>query len=254
MFGIKWVSETYKNRFVDKTNVGFAVTTNKKFYPFGNVELVDGYDIIHPTCIIGSVPSGCSVTYKRETGDAFSTLLSPVQADVPEGIKVYEADGEISDGTIKFKPATTIEAWKPYIVKGGTFTLTAKEVLKIQNPTPAEVAIGGEAVLTGTFQAVTPADPVLTLQPEGDKLVFKTESGLVSPFRAFIKGAATDAVTVTGDDLTTGIQTIDYSPFLDEPSGKAERTIDHWYDLQGRKVKVNNGKGIYIENGRKVVK
>ena len=260
VFGIKWVSETYKNRFVDKTNVGFAVTTNKKFYPFGNVELVDGYDIIHPTCIIGSVPSGCSVTYKRESSDAFSTLLSPVQADVPEGIKVYEADGEVSDGTLKFKAATTIEAWKPYIVKGNTFTLTAKEVLKIQNPVPVEVAIGGETILTGTFQAVTPADPVLTLQPEGDKLVFKPESGQVSPFRAFIKGAATDAITVTGDELTTGIETIDHSPFLDEPSGKAERTIDHYYDLQGRQIvnsKSVNSKlqrGVFVINGRKVVK
>ena len=244
VFGIKWVSDTYKGRFLDKTNVGFAVAENKKFYPFGNVELVDGYDIIHPACIIGSVPSGCSVTYKRETSDAFSTLVSPIQADVPEGIKIYETDGEMDGSTIKFKSVTTIEAWKPYIVEGGTFTLTAKEVLKIQNPTPAEVSIGGDAVLTGTFQAVIPAYPVLTLQADGNNLVFKPESGQVSPFRAFIKGAATDAVTVVIDGVTTEIGIMDHSPL----------TIDHYYDLQGRQIVTQKSqKGICIVNGKKVV-
>ena len=243
VFGIKWVSETYKNRFLDKTNVGFAVTTNKKFYPFGNVELVDGYDIIHPTCEIGSVPSGCSVTYKRENGEALGTLVSPIQADVPNGVKVYEADGEIEAGTIKFKPVTSIEAFKPYIVDGGTFTLTAKEVLKIKNPTPEEVKIGGNAVLTGTFQAVTPAEPVLTLQVDGDNIVFKTAAGQVSPFRAFIKGAATDAINVVLDGQATGIANVN-----------ANTDANTIYDLQGRKVNGQMRKGIYVVNGVKVIK
>ena len=246
VFGIKWVADTYKNRFVDKTNVGFAVTTNKKFYPFGNVELVDGYDIIYPTCIIGSVPEGCSVTYKREASDAFSTLVSPIQADVPEGIKVYEADGNIdaAKGTINFKAVTDIEAYKPYIVEGGAFTLTAKEVLKIERPTPAEVSIGDDAVLTGTFQAFTPAATVLTLQPDGDKLVFKAESGEVSPFRAFMKGDVSEPITVVFDGETTGISTnLNLQP----------SALSLVYDLQGRKANGQLRKGVYVINGKKVI-
>jgi hypothetical protein len=49
----------------------------------------------------------------------------------------------------------------------------------------------------------------------------------------------------------TGIETIDNEQFLDEPSGKAERTIDNWYDLQGRKVEKPVRKGVYIKNGKK---
>ena len=61
-----------------------------------------------------------------------------------------------------------------------------------------------------------------------------------------------------GEGETTGIISIENGKFLDEPSGRAERKIeneaDAWYDLSGRRL---NGKptqkGLYINNGRKVV-
>ena len=246
VFGIKWVSETYKGRFVDKTNIGFVVTANKKLYPFGNIELVDGYDIIYPTYTIGSVPEGSTVTFNRESTEAVGTLLSPIQADIPEGIKVYEADGEIdaTTGSLTFKPATTIEAWKPYIVEGGAFTLTAKEVLKLQNPTPAEVAVGGDAILTGSFQTLTPATSVLTFVADGNDLAFKTSTEQISPFRAFIKGATAEAVTVILDNGTTGISNVNHEA----------TTRNGCYDLLGRPVAKSTAKGLFIENGKVIIK
>ena len=65
---------------------------------------------------------------------------------------------------------------------------------------------------------------------------------------AFTAVAATTGTTAWGyqTESTTGIRSIDNEQFLDEPSGGAERTIDNWYDLQGRKVKSSQRKGIYI--------
>ena len=72
---------------------------------------------------------------------------------------------------------------------------------------------------------------------------------------AFTAVAATTGTTAWGyqTESTTGIRSIDNEQFLDEPSGGAERTIDNWYDLQGRKVKSSQRKGIYIRNGKKYI-
>ena len=72
---------------------------------------------------------------------------------------------------------------------------------------------------------------------------------------AFTAVAATTGTTAWGyqTESTTGIHSIDNEQFLDEPSGGAERSIDSWYDLQGRKVKSSQRKGIYIRNGKKYI-
>ncbi len=72
---------------------------------------------------------------------------------------------------------------------------------------------------------------------------------------AFTAVAATTGTTAWGyqTESTTGIHSIDNEQFLDEPSGGAERTIDNWYDLQGRKVKSSQRKGLYIRNGKKYI-
>ena len=72
---------------------------------------------------------------------------------------------------------------------------------------------------------------------------------------AFTAVAATTGTTAWGyqTESTTGIRSIDNEQFLDEPSGGAERSIDNWYDLQGRKVKSSQRKGIYIRNGKKYI-
>ena len=61
-----------------------------------------------------------------------------------------------------------------------------------------------------------------------------------------------------GDSETTGIMSIENGKFLDEPSGRAERKIeneaDAWYDLSGRRLSGKpSAKGLYINNGRKIV-
>ena len=57
-------------------------------------------------------------------------------------------------------------------------------------------------------------------------------------------GARANTRSITGGSDTTGIDTID----------NGQLTIDNYYDLQGRKVEKLNRKGIYIHNGKKVIK
>ena len=61
-----------------------------------------------------------------------------------------------------------------------------------------------------------------------------------------------------GEGETTGIMSIENGKFFDERSGRAERKIeneaDTWYDLSGRRLSGKpKAKGVYINNGRKVV-
>ena len=62
---------------------------------------------------------------------------------------------------------------------------------------------------------------------------------------AFTAVAATTGTTAWGyqTESTTGIHSID----------NEQLTIDNWYDLQGRKVKSSQRKGIYIRNGKKYI-
>ena len=62
---------------------------------------------------------------------------------------------------------------------------------------------------------------------------------------AFTAVSANTGVTVWGyqTESTTGINSID----------NGHRAINNWYDLQGRKVKVTQRKGIYIQNGKKYI-
>ena len=62
---------------------------------------------------------------------------------------------------------------------------------------------------------------------------------------AFTVVAATTGTTAWGyqTESTTGIRSID----------NEQLTIDNWYDLQGRKVKSSQRKGLYIRNGKKYI-
>ena len=55
-------------------------------------------------------------------------------------------------------------------------------------------------------------------------------------------------------DNGTGIKSVDSGQFLAMPSGRAERIVDNWFDLQGRQIKGKPlRKGIYIKNKKKII-
>ena len=93
------------------------------------------------------------------------------------------------------------------------------------------------------------------LSTDGSTAVFKkinATSATVAAGKAYLEFAeeiAAPVLSIGGE--TTGIETIDNGQFSQRECGDA-RTIDNYYDLQGRRV-AQPTKGLYIVNGKKVV-
>ena len=93
----------------------------------------------------------------------------------------------------------------------------------------------------------------------GKEFVWVMNEGTIGANKCWLEiiaqaaGARANTRSITGGGETTGMKAVDSGEFLDEPSGKAERTGDSYYDLQGRKVQKPNRKGIYVKDGRKVI-
>lgn len=252
LFGILWKANTYANRFVDPTNVGFINSENKKFYRFGNVVFADGYDMLYPTYTIGTVgsvtPAESTISYTRSGITTATTAVLPFAAAVPTGVSAYGFDSaDMVKNELTFKPVTTMEAFKPYIIVGSSLNVSTSEDIVL--PTPAAVEITSDMALTGTFQAfglTTAEDNVYVLTGDADAYQFTQSVGEgIGAFRGFLRltpSAASGPFTVILDEETVGIETID------------KESLTHTvFDLQGRRVGGQMSRGIYVVNGKKVV-
>ena len=194
-----------------------------------------------------------------------------------EGATLMELDTEtaynghktgISDGTLylNFKPATIIEAGKPYIVKWSgneTDKYIINHIYRGGTPTDVEfpggkfcgtylqrefnqtdksvLLLGADNTLYYPQPSPDPNDPSVTLYPS------------INPFHAYFQlddGITVDDVTNSrmnfeGEDDVTGIQTTDYANYTDS---------DAWYTINGVKLSGKpTAKGLYIYKGKKIV-
>ena len=174
------------------------------------------------------------------------------------GMTVKElTDASISGGTLTltFGDASSITAGKPYLVQVNSaldFTADGNEFADITPDWVAEpVEFSGvvtfQPVLTPT--AITKDDKTVLFVTNTGKLTWPSSAGTIKAFRAYFKLAsamsAREFVMDFGDGETTGIQLIENAPRVNENTNT--------YDLQGRKVAQPTQKGIYIQNGKKVV-
>jgi len=85
----------------------------------------------------------------------------------------------------------------------------------------------------------------------GKEFVWVMSEGTIGANKCWLEiiaqaaGARANTRSITGGGETTGMKNL--TPALSEGEGV-------WYDLQGRKVEKPNRKGIYIHNGKKVIK
>ena len=211
------------------------------------------------------------------TAEQVSAQLAPsalMELDV-EGTYT-DANGDhqtgFDDGTLYlyFKDATKIKAGVPYIVKwdGNTsFTSPTFTSVTINNYNPETVTSNdGNVSFIGNYDPVTleAGDKSSLYLGSSNKLYYPNAAMTIGCQRAYfqlaeglIAGEAAQTghanqisnfLLYFGEGEATGILSIDHSPL----------TIDHssdaWYTLNGRRL---NGKptqkGIYINNGRKVV-
>ena len=176
-----------------------------------------------------------------------------VQLADADSYETTEDGGDIVGINIKFNNATAIEANHPYIIKVSSaitsFVVDGVVVAPADKERNRRTSLGSGSYFVGNYVSQT-AVPEFCLFLSGNKFWYSVGDTKMKAFRGYfdLKDVLTDVEDAYGSRIimsfgeATGINTIDHSPF----------TIDHYYDLQGRKVE-NPGKGIYLKTCKKVV-
>ena len=196
-----------------------------------------------------------SVAYNRtlEAGK-YGTIVLPFAPDasVTDNYAFYELTSNDSK-TLTFNKVATPVACKPYLYKQTGTESTAITGTGVTLSTTVVPTTAGEWTMTGTFEkqtiSCTGAEAYYyAYSAAGNEINRVTQTLTANPFRAYFTTAASSAakqMRIVVSDETTGIKE-NYELEIMNTDGAV-------YDLQGRKVK-NPGKGLYIVNGKKVVK
>lgn len=209
------------------------------------------------------------------TGNGWTTIVLPFDVDEvwvgSEQIDWFHSASDtngrfwvrkfINDGTnsVIFDFTDKIEANTPYIIAvpgdhwGAAWDLTGKElVFKAAN---ADVSAGGKAVVSGNsykFTGTTTSQSVsdVFLLNEAGSSFVNTASGTVAPFRAYFKSQTLNNVAslyiTSPSNQTTAIGQL--------PAVIATPKSGAIYTLDGRRLKTAPKHGVYIMNGKKMVK
>lgn len=181
-------------------------------------------------------------------GDYVSSFILPFAFDVPEGTTVAELSA-VNGNTLTFKPVTRTEANKPYII-----ITNDENVLSTFSNVTVEATNGTD--LTTTVDGVKHIGSYTTKKVENvygyaDGKFVKANTGTVNPFRTYIEmpntASAPKAFNISIEGTTTGINHAN-------ATNAAATSI---YNLQGIRMSNDlNGlsKGVYIVNGKKVIK
>ena len=227
----------------------------------------------------------CDVTLKGRTlykDNSWNTLCLPFSISDFSGtplagatVKTLESTSfDSTNGalTLNFTEAnlTAIEAGKPYIVKWASgdnienpmftnVTITATTPTDI---TPTGSGSDGSVTFKGTFGphdiGGTDGDNTKLYLGNGNKLYWPSGAKSINAFRAYFQlnngitagnqpnsGVRAFVLNFDGDE-ETGIATTNYTDSTDSDNA--------WYDLSGRKLSGKpTTKGLYINNGKKVV-
>jgi hypothetical protein len=165
------------------------------------------------------------------------------------GSAFNSATGEL---TLTFGAASSIGAGKPYLVKVDA---------RVENPTFDGVTISKTTTTTKTTAVdfvpvvnptnLTGGDKTVLFITGGNKLTYPSGDGNINGFRAYFKlkdeaASLARAFRMSFDDDATGITTV----ISDEPT-----TASGTYTLDGRRIEGEpTQKGMYIVNGKKVIK
>ncbi|MBO4812189.1 MAG: hypothetical protein J5552_11610 [Prevotella sp.] len=174
----------------------------------------------------------------------FSLTAEQIAASDLNGASIREFTNDVEDNTLIFENATAIEAGKPYLVK------PTAEVVNPVFEGVAVVATDGVTVGDGSYQFAAqiynktlPTDVTIAyLSTDGSVKKLNT-GGAIKGLRAyFIIPDGADGIRIAIDDET----------------GIAELAADKVaaegiYDLNGRRVE-SMQKGVYVVNGKKVIK
>ncbi len=175
-----------------------------------------------------------------------------------KGVTVKELSSASFDAgtlTLTFADATSIEAGKPYLVKVTTdFDLSTNTFPgAIVNKTPVPFTSSAVDFIPTLGKTTIPAGETkeILFLASGNKLMNPTELPAdMKGFRAYfqLKGDAVNAASFNldlGEGETTGIIAIG--------TDRAASTDNATYTLDGRRISKATQKGVYIQNGKKVI-
>lgn len=255
-------------------------TDISKYYETAEIETTltvggKSYTVLDETSTVAPVAaSGVNVRVKRAIkANSWSTICLPfaipaekMTAAFGEGVEVKdftswsstEEGDNIVGITIGFTTVTAMEANHPYLIKVAN-AITAEEGFTVDGVDIAPEAepakqVGATKKTKGYFYGTYVANttvPECNLFVSNDRFYYSNGSTKMKAFRGYfdlydylssLDEAGARITMIDGD--ATGISEM-------KRLRNGENEI--FYDLQGRKV-VNPGKGLYINNGRKVVK
>jgi hypothetical protein len=254
---------TNPNGLVFASSNGQVSSTAKNVVVSGtcaSLQLEKGHPFVNPKEFTAT-SAKYTMASNELAGGSFATLMIPFKATTLEGT-AYTLDQGVNliNGNIYATEASSIAANSPVLV-------TASGNYIGSNVTVPAVASGAtftSGELVGTYTALTAPEGSYVLQnhTSGEGVAFYlvgTTRPTVNPFRAYImsQGRNARAIKVVFDDETNGIDNVQSSIFTVQ-SGTV-------YDLQGRRVSatlndkgmmINDKvqKGLYIVNGKKVIK
>ena len=181
-------------------------------------------------------------TFAKDSWETIALPFAPQQ--LPENTVVKSFSALESDDTAVFTAVEEMERNVPYLIKvkdGGQQQLKASDVL-IASTTAAPIKIGVDDFWFCGNTLFTSLTKVLKMND--DATAFEPVSTLrLTPFRAyFLAPEGVEKIEIGGGDIN-GIEGVKHHQ-------QANGVV---YDLQGRQVK-HLKKGIYIVNGKKIVK
>lgn len=209
-----------------------------------NLVLTDGYPF---TATKNFTATNASYNMTAIAGGKFGTLMLPFTVSTKPG-KAYSLDADINaiDGTIKGSEVTSINANSPVLVTAAGNYAGSKVDVAITNAS----TLYTNGNLTGVYQTTDApvGSYVLQNHTATNGVAFylvNSVQPMVKPFRAYIPALSSNskAIKVILDGETTAISNV-------ENQNSESETI---YDLSGRKV-TKAGKGVYIVNGKKIIK
>ena len=185
-----------------------------------------------------------NVTLTRTlSSEYWNTFSVPFDMTIPDGWTVKEFDNAVGN-EIYFKDAATIKAGEPYLVKPNE---------NVENPPYENVVVmstegnskgsGGYKFAAQIYNKPLATDGTIAYLST-DGTIKKLTSGGIKGLRAyFIIPAGSEGARISFGGEETGIQFV-------ETQNVSNNAI---YDMQGRKVN-NMKKGVYVVNGKKVIK
>ena len=187
------------------------------------------------------------VTIDEQPANMYTVCL-PFAPKKDAAVKYYTLSSVVGE-TLVFDEVADAQSHTPYLVAvfGDVNVREDCSDLDVSSMTINSTTVDGYT-FNGTFTGKKNADALGLYILQRNMQWGKVTSGSVyiPPFRAFVEAPASSAPLLTGtvgDGSATGIKNI--------------RTVDlngteRWYDLSGRRM-VTPAKGLYINNGRKVV-